>query len=255
MDTCKLTEKKGVFVKSHLIPKALTRLSRVGEKAIEAGPVIGPKRKPEGWYDKQLVISEGERILESYDTAGIRELRRLGLIWSSATHCLDAAKKVSIAGEQDLLEIACSHPKRLRMFILSLLWRAAATALPAFSHFELPEGERLFLRRLLAENSAGLVDEFCTIFTVLGGPGAQHNHTPIRDKLILNDLQLTYSRFYFDGLVIHIYDRDASKVIYRQARALLVGFDKRLVVMSRKFNDSRQERDLIDVMRGVNAAV
>jgi hypothetical protein len=53
--TCALTGDQGPFVKSHLIPRALTRLSRTSEKFIQSG--IGEPMVwiPDSWYDLKLV--------------------------------------------------------------------------------------------------------------------------------------------------------------------------------------------------------
>jgi hypothetical protein len=64
---CKLTGNSGKFVRSHLIPKALTRPSVAGGYFISAGPGIRPKKSWSSWYDEELVIRKGERILADYD--------------------------------------------------------------------------------------------------------------------------------------------------------------------------------------------
>ena len=79
---CALLGVEGTYAKSHLIPLSLTSPSTKGERFIEAGRGLRPIRRFTSWYDQQLVIREGEKILSEIDTAGIEELRRLKLIWS-----------------------------------------------------------------------------------------------------------------------------------------------------------------------------
>lgn len=71
------------FVKSHLIPRALTP-PRVDGIAF---PQLGGRRRPlrrfDSWYDLQLVSQEGEAILADLDAYAIDELRRLKLVWQS----------------------------------------------------------------------------------------------------------------------------------------------------------------------------
>jgi hypothetical protein len=79
---CKLTGKKGKFVRSHIIPAALTRLE-APNRLIQSGPEDRPKRRASSGYDPHLVIDAGEAILARYDDWAITELRRNRLIWSS----------------------------------------------------------------------------------------------------------------------------------------------------------------------------
>jgi hypothetical protein len=64
---CKLTGKSGKFVKSHLLPKALTRPGVAGEYFISGGQGCRPKKRWTSWYDQELVIKKGEDILANYD--------------------------------------------------------------------------------------------------------------------------------------------------------------------------------------------
>lgn len=250
MRKCKLTGLEGDFVKSHLLPRALTRLSRTGEKTTELGPGRQrPIRRTEGWYDTQLVISNGEKILERYDTHGIAELRRLGLVWSSAYNSNLVRVDFESEKGQRFVHIRSEHPKRLRMFVLSLLWRAASTKIEAFSHFSISESDREYLRSLLLSDGTGLESEFHTVFVATCGPGAVHNHTPIRQELEIEEgVKVDYSRFYLDGLIVHVCDRNCSRSYAANAQTALVGFNREFDVVVVPFFDSRQKSDLVDVM-------
>jgi hypothetical protein len=79
---CKLTHNHGTFVDSHLLPKALTRPDVAGNFLIENGYSHRPTKRFSSWYDPELCIRKGENILAAYDNDGIKELRRLKLIWS-----------------------------------------------------------------------------------------------------------------------------------------------------------------------------
>src|SRR5579859_649529 len=125
---CKLTGKRGTFVSSHLLPKAVTRPSKPGSPFIEAKVGLRPVRRFDSWYDKELVIRLGEDILSEYDDQGIAELRRHGLLWSGRP--FDVVPDVMPLSEEQgsgLREINGVDGHKLRMFFLSLLWRAAAS--------------------------------------------------------------------------------------------------------------------------------
>jgi hypothetical protein len=59
---CKLTGKRGNFVKAHIIPKALTRPAEKGLPFVQGGQGSRPVRRWDSWYDDHLVIQAGENI-------------------------------------------------------------------------------------------------------------------------------------------------------------------------------------------------
>ena len=241
---CKLTGTSGRFVKSHLIPRALTRLSRTGEKAFEVDAQSGQLiHRVEGWYDLELVTKEGEQILAKCDDEGIRELRRSGLISSGSSNL-----SLGNLSEFQQVHIHSNHPKHLRMFVLSLLWRAASTEIDAFKHFSFPSADRDYVGDLLLNGKTGQPNEFVTVFISLNDVDAVHNHTPIRDSLAWEGTYLPFSRFYFEGLVIHIYDRTQSPDLLNAIGGGAVGFSKDFIVVRRPFGDSRQKNDLLGSM-------
>ncbi|HEV7779150.1 MAG TPA: hypothetical protein VGO76_19930, partial [Luteibacter sp.] len=135
---CKLTGKRGTFVKSHLIPTSVTRPSTPGKPFIEAGLGRRPVRRWDSWYDKELVIRAGEDILSGYDDAGLVELRKHGLLWSGRP--FDAIPDVMILDPEHgfgIREINGVDGESLRIFFLSLLWRAATSRRSEFSEVQL----------------------------------------------------------------------------------------------------------------------
>ena len=128
-DICKLTGTRGTFVRSHLLPRALTRPSRPGAPFIESGEGHRPTQRWDSWYDKELVTREGEDILEVADTRGIAEFRRLGLVWSGRAPTVAGPVPDYFDGDSGvgtrILRNIDVHA--IRMFILSLLWRCAAS--------------------------------------------------------------------------------------------------------------------------------
>jgi hypothetical protein len=80
---CRLTGRQGHFVKSHIIPEALTEATWRGQPLTQqekGGRLI--KRRT-SWYDDKLVTSEGEAVLQKYDDWAIKFFRTHKLIWSA----------------------------------------------------------------------------------------------------------------------------------------------------------------------------
>ena len=124
---CKLTGRHGQFVKSHLIPAALTRPESKGAFLVQAGLGERPIKRWTSWYDPALVTAEGEKILAAHDSAGIAELSRHKLIWSSWGPMLELntsdLKRYAWGIGVRRLQNVDGHT--LRIFFLSLLWRNA----------------------------------------------------------------------------------------------------------------------------------
>jgi hypothetical protein len=151
---CKLTGNSGQFVESHLIPKALTRPSIPGGYFISGGRGKPPKKSWSSWYDGQLVIRKGENILADYDNWAIRELRRLELVGWGTKRSLPVEMWFGSRPEGfGLRQVECADPDKLRLFFLSLLWRAAATTRAEFGEVSLPPDEMELLRTMVRDRN------------------------------------------------------------------------------------------------------
>jgi hypothetical protein len=149
---CQLTGETGKYVRSHLIPRALTKLSPAGEKMLEFG--AGAERvilRPTSWYDNKLVTDKGERILAKYDTNGVSELTRLGIVWKSSRHESLVHENVNEQSGWGQVRLTTEFPEHLRMFFLSILWRSAASSMFEFADITLEKMELNYLRSLCLE--------------------------------------------------------------------------------------------------------
>src|ERR1043166_6998501 len=155
---CKLTGDEGKLVKSHLLPKAVTRPDIRGEPFIEHGQHgRPPARRWDSWRDKHLVTRKGEDILASLDDWAIKELRKHKLIWSGWGPIASLGQLHTDLGHEGwgIRSVEISDPKRLRLFYLSLLWRAAATSRWEFSEVEIPKTDLDRLKQILINADPG----------------------------------------------------------------------------------------------------
>jgi hypothetical protein len=246
---CALTLEGGVFVRSHILPKALTGIGEGGKKATEHGlGHLRPKRRPPGWYDEALVTKKGEDILARVDNNGIRELRDCGLIWSSENSNSIAREVLDDSAGTGLARIYSKHPERLRLFFLSLLWRASASRVSSMEHHQLPEDNEERLRELTATENIGAPNEFRIYLTLITGERFPHNHTPIREAMEFGGRQIMTSRIYLDGLIARLSDRDSSGFPFSESDAFDVGYNQKFSVFTVDGPKSRQLRDNVDVL-------
>ena len=209
---CRLTGEVGAFVKSHLIPLALTRLSGSGEKFVEAGIGHGRKLRSNSWYDPGLVTRSGEDILADIDAVGIELLREHRLVWSSWGESSLQAERLDEIDTAGLFRfVPIQNPAALQLFFLSLLWRAGATSRPEFDDVVLrPDVLADLAGRILRRDAGSFMDYPVQLFQ-LSTKGLLHNRSPIleRKRMIGLDGQpgqeVDYVRFYLDGLVAHVH--------------------------------------------------
>jgi hypothetical protein len=240
---CKLTGNSGQFVEAHLIPKALTKL-RGGNHFISGGQGDLPKKSFNSWYDGELVVRKGEAILAEYDTWAIRELRRLELVWSG-WDC-----KTLLPVPKRLVE--CADPGKLRLFFLSLLWRAAATTRPEFREVELNPAELELLRTMVRDRNPRPLDFYPISLLQIVSRGPDHNLGPIRKEFRSDDEELAFSsyRFYFDGLISLMYREQIDRTKFG---TYFIGDASTLTVMTQTWEDSYQFANMLQHMRETTA--
>lgn len=248
---CNLTHASGAYVASHIIPAALTRLSRSGEKYVETGIGLNTKKVSNSWYDRALVTREGEDILSGLDSKGIDELRAHRLVWSSwgteQRPLTDDLYQVDGKPSHRLIQFA--RPLELRLFFLSLLWRAAASSRPDFQGIALSDSALEDLRQRIVTHDPGIPTDFpIQLFQVISR-GIEHNRTPLMERKSILTLdgaragQVDCVRFYFDGLVAHIYVSGEHKFPDHYHQTFL-GCHESCHVFVHEYDDARTSSDL-----------
>jgi hypothetical protein len=251
--TCALTGETGQFIKSHLIPRALTRLSKTGEKRIQSEIGGRATRTSDSWYDLKLVTQAGEDILSDIDSRGIDELRRLRLIWSG----LNGQQPItnwSLDEGPSIREVHVTNSATLRIFFLSLLWRAGATKLDHFRHVQLTSNEIEDLRSRILAREPGPFDDFpILLYQLTEGPA--HNRVPllVEEETQPNsgdqhEQKITYVRFYFDGLIARIYLKSRQKIPDHYSK-ICIQDNNNFIVFVHRFEDSRAKNEIVSIIR------
>jgi hypothetical protein len=245
---CKRTGRTGKFVKSHLIPQAFTRPSIAGAFFISGGEGYRPKRNWTSWYDAELVTQEGEEILATYDNWAIDELKRLELVWSGwggkSSLPLENWEGCPPKG-YGIRQLECSNSDKLRLFFLSLLWRAAATTLPEFHAVVLDPNELERLRIMVLNGNPQPLEFYPTSLFQIITRGFDHNLSPValdRGQANTGDgrsLHFRIFRFYFDGLIIYFH-RNTGRDLLEIMPIHLVGFSPALRVQTQTMENSFQ---------------
>lgn len=150
---CRLCLRDRVLVESHIFPRSLV-LEMSGDDKIltrvPRNPAGTPKRRQTGPYDRFLCKECEAEVFGPWDSYGVDFLRRRNVRGRSLT-----------APNKDLeaVEILDADYARLKLFVISMLWRAAACRSQEFASVSLGPWEKA-LRDHIRLNNPGDVDDF-----------------------------------------------------------------------------------------------
>ena len=252
-NVCKLTGSHGKFVKCHILPKALTKPAITGKPFIQGGTGLRPVRRWSSWYDQNLVTRDGENILSDLDDWAIKFFRRERLVWSGWGPLINIYGLCDILDDTNrgIREIELSNPKRLQLFILSILWRAAMSNMDEFSEIQISVSEIDKITSILLGEIEIPSHFFNSNLIQLSSRGVVHNQTPVAmEKQILKEFGSSKSkqkffRFYIDGLIIHInknIENNDNGIDYGDHT---VGNSNKLIIITIPFESSFQYDNLL----------
>jgi len=250
---CKLTRTEGVFVDSHLIPKAFTKPEQKGLPLIQYGSGVRPRKRWSSWYDPQLVTQAGEKLLCAIDTWAIAELRKHKLVWSGwgERRTLGPLHRSITGTPWGIRKLEGINQGRLRLFLLTLLWRAAATTLAEFSEVDMPSGDLEQLRQMICLGNVEPISFYPAQLTQLSTIGVIHNHAPMARVKTIPTLDserppfdMPIFRFYFDGLIAHIQRHSSDDGYTAELGNMIVGAEETLLINTQTYEKSYQQMNL-----------
>lgn len=251
---CKLTGATGKLTRSHLIPKSLTKPEEPGLPLIQSGSGKRPVKRHTSWYDPNLVTVEGEALLGELDDWAIEFLRRKKLVWSGwgPMQSLGAMQDAIPSTPNGIRRISVVEPGRLRLFFLSLAWRAAASTLKDFDDVKLPADEVERLRQMILARTPEPQSFYPVLLTQLSTLGVIHNQSPFLDAKVIPatgdhpERTVPILRFYFDGLVAHVHLTDDEPI--EGIAEMAVGYGPELLVTTVSYENSFQRENLIAII-------
>lgn len=159
MPLCKLCRSEANLVDAHIIPESFFRaINRSGGplQIVSNDPLIHPKRAPIGVYDQNLVCRSCEDRFAPWDSyAADLLINRRDTQFRSFLTAEGLIPPATMASDVDY--------RNLRLFVLSLLWRAAASSHPYFAKIEI-DGQVNQLRELVLAADVGKQSDFPTVF-------------------------------------------------------------------------------------------
>ena len=227
---CKLTGMEGKGVNAHIIPRSFFRIDPEEKELAriytnKEGEY--PKRAPKGVYDSSIVVEEGERVFSGWDDYAAE------LLITNVGNFLTIYDQGETIGYQ-LKEY---DYQSLKLFFLSVLWRAAVSSHPFYDRVKL--GPHLeIIRDLLLRGNLDNSEPYDVVLARWHGEEDTGMLNPHRNRFE----GLNYYLIYMDRYVAYIkVDKCKATGLFGQAQ-LIEGSP--LLVIGRNPNESK-ERDLM----------
>ncbi len=157
---CYFCKKEKTLCKAHIIPESFFRFMYPNGK-VEGDSLIMLadnkdyiSRRRVGIYDETILCADCDRVLgKKYDEYGKK-------VFLDTEPQL--AKSIDVA---DAFIFPDVDPSKLKLFILSILWRCSISNLPEFSNYKLPEKFSSILFSMITQEDSGSTDTFSIIIS------------------------------------------------------------------------------------------
>ena len=248
---CRLLGTKGPFENSHIIPDAFMR-------RVSAAPFMQwdgqnkPKKLFTGWYDKALLSREGEALIARYDDYIAKILLRAGWTYRKRRPLGKPEKLEDAFVANDVYCLSPVDTNLVRLFALSMLWRAAETNNEGFSNVTLRSVLRENLKQRILSGDAGHYMEFPVYFTLYDS------------KFELTKMAATkfdghpFFRFFMDGVACYV-GKSQSNLWSRKNHSMMVGAQAdRLIAVcinSESSHHARNDREMMSSLADAHGDV
>ncbi len=230
---CKLCGENKKLIKAHVIPEGFFRPLRSGDMVPEIHSNIKdvfPKRSPIGIYDKTILCEECDRYLGVWDGYAqqilIQDFSEELAVWSGNTK---AAYKID---KYDY--------KQLKLFFLSVLWRASISSQTFYNKIEIGPHENTIKEMIKCEDPGEPFD-----YAVSLAKFSDPRMTAMLDPRKKRFDGINYCQFYITGFVLYI------KIDKREPpgflRDLCLKKDPPFWIILRDFNKSKDGKIMRDI--------
>lgn len=155
---CLLCEMTRPLVEAHIIPRpffAIHGSAGHPAKVLSNSPGVHPKRSPTGFYDGDILCEQCDRAIGAWDQYGAEVF----------IHELEQFKPVGDAAHVAAFSRAEYDYDRLKLFLLSVLWRAGVSSRDEFKRVHLgPHADEI--RRMMLAGSAGPAQRYSAVLSV-----------------------------------------------------------------------------------------
>ena len=236
---CKMCGQEKRLIGAHIIPRSFYgHLKGNGQIPRIVTDAAGeyPKRSPAGVYDQEILCEICEQIFSPWDDYGYRFLFQE----------LNDDRYIKNGSERVAYSFGKCDYQKLKLFFLSVLWRASVSKNKMFENVRLgPYEEKL--RKMLAENDPGDNSEFAVALSKFDAPA---NETGILNPDKTRFDGVIHYRLYMGGYmaVIKVSSQRASETFER----LYISEGSDVFCIIREFEESGEFRAFVNVVKNAN---
>lgn len=197
---CQLMGTIGPLRRSHLIPNAFMR--RAGpEPFMESDGKSRSKKRQTGWYDATILGVAGEALIARYDDAAARCFIDRGFTYRTRRSQRDLTQLVDDFVADETYVVENVDVGQIRLFAMSLLWRAAVTRLDPFARVSVSPRHLSDVGARLRAGDPGHYLDYPVWFGVFNGTIELPKIPPVQSK------EIPFVRFFLDGVTCYISPR------------------------------------------------
>jgi hypothetical protein len=234
---CRMCEKRSDFVRAHILPRSFYPERAPGKIALSvlsSRPNDRKRLSLIGIYDERLVCVKCEQSFDPLDNYAAKLL----------IDGVCAFKAVNHDGQPLLYQIDSFDYPKLKLFCLSLLWRAAASDRPEFANVDL--GPFLpTLANMIKHGDPGSADTFATIL-------CRFSDVESWQSGVISPVRRRYEGLNFYSFVATAYVF-LIKVDHRPVRdplaALVIRPDAPLMILAQEFHDSPEFHTMLQLVK------
>ena len=157
MNFCKLCKENSDFVDAHILPKSFYKSMGGMGVPIARSDAEGsiPKRRPIGAYDSKLVCSRCEKLFGDWDSHANKVLNNEV---PEESYLVEGGNKYAYL-------IKDFDYAKLKLFFISLLWRAHSTTRDEFSKVDIGDKFCALAENMIVNSCPGLPEDFSVVIT------------------------------------------------------------------------------------------
>ncbi|MCD6670830.1 hypothetical protein LT068_17525 [Vibrio cholerae] len=235
---CKGCNENKKLIKAHIIPESFFVSMKSGNKPLKViTNILGvyPKKSPIGIYDRNILCRECENRFQKIDDYAFRIL------------IAEEDKQIPVYNDDVVVGYQLNNVdvSRLKLFFISILWRASISEQPFFSKINLGELEDK-AKSLIWNESSGGADDFSFVLAKFDNVSGNVSKT-IMDPHPEIWFGANCYRFYFYGYILYI-KADLCETPNEWKGFIPDGND--LIIVSRgRVEDSKEFPIFIDAIR------
>ena len=232
---CKLTGTEGKGIKAHIIPKSFYVIDpneTQSTRLVTNAKGHFPQKVPIGIYDDTIVTDEGERIFSEWDDYACDLLLNNRNKFEELKH----------DGRVVAFQLSNYDYTKLKLFFLSVLWRASTSCRPFFRRVDLGPFEPEVRKALLSQDPKNTDWMAICLAKWSDNPKGAAMMDPFRTHFEGRNYYVMYLEHYI------VYFKVDKRVAKNPLRALQLNPSAPLIAVGRELKESKEFKSMIQLV-------